>query len=252
MDLKLDKTKNKNFQSQLALFFEQYKNICVRENGVLLYENRDDLEVFGEKEPLVITQLNKLLSSFTSITGGMSKGNLKIYKVKRRDKVSFPPQEKALSRVLLIVGDDAFAKTSLNTSGVSTGRAPVITKLIEGGSTQLLKPNQEFSISGSVKEKVFVKGKGKQEMVKPEKFEQYLVFYELIYDDQMLKSLRKEILSGGLDNVMKQNKDEMEKVLEEAGMGSLTQEIEAMMDKTEGKESGEGGIEITDEDREFL
>jgi len=208
MDFSIDKKKNHSFVKQLRTFFETYKDICRIEKGVLVYKNKN-VEAFGDI-PQVIKQLNMLLSSFTSILG---QGILKIYKVKRRDSVIFDPVENALSRVLLTLGDDGIAKCPVRTSGISTGRAPIITKLLESGKVTMLPAEQSFIVAGSEQCTVLIKGKGKQLVTKPKDFEQYLIYYELVYDEDRMKTLRKEISKNGMDNLMKQNKEKMNEAL---------------------------------------
>lgn len=228
MDFSLNKKQNANFKEQLGTFFEQYREICVQDRGTLAFIN--DRNFFEGEEPTVIRDLNKILSSLSSITG---EGILKIYKVGRKTNVTFYPDSSALSRVIMLVGDDAFVRMPIATSGLSTGRAPHITRFMEGGTVTMLNNQSEVRFIGDFKHNVFVKGKGKKEMVKPSNFEQFIIYYELEFDDELMKSMKKKLLRGeGLKDKEK-IEDIMEQIQNELNGGTTKEKEE---EKVEGEE----------------
>lgn len=246
----LDKGKNDVFKNQLHMFFKSYANLCTKVNGNLAFRtgalSEKEKEIFGNDYPPVIKKITEIMGSFSMFAGS---GNLVIYKVNRSSGISFREEENVMSRVLLVIGDDAFLQSAVN-HGQNTGRGLNITRLLNGGNVFCMKPGQEAKITGQERAEVFVKGKGKQQMMKPKNFEQYVIYYELKFSDQMLKNFKKEMMkTGGVESMINQNKGELNKILGETGLGDIDEVMKNFQDK---EQKVEPEIEITEEDQEFL
>lgn len=224
MDFSLSPHQNLNFKNQLRKFFRDYSSLCVQEKGVTVFNN--DGNLFENETPDVIRDLNKILSTLSSITG---EGKLKIYNVGRKSNLTFHPDGNALSRVIMLVGDPAFVRMPISTSGVSTGRAPHVTRFMEGGSVSILSNQHEVRFSGEVKQTVFLKGKGRKEMVKPNPFEQYIIYYEVEFDDELFKTMKKKLLNGEALKDKEKIEDVMQKIQSELEGGKTKDdEVEGM------------------------
>lgn len=199
MDFQLDEQKNDVFKNQLHLLFEQYKSACKREKGLIYFQyeplNEDNKKLFGDSEPAILKNLNMILSSIPMFSKG---GEIKIYKLARNSKLFLEPNPDVLARFLLPVGSDGFTRTQIS-HGISTGRGLKIVQILKGGSLIILQPQQSLHILSEPKATVFIKGKGKTEVTKDTVFEQFLVYFEMKFDQKLLKGMKDDLMKSGGD-----------------------------------------------------